>query len=170
MGFKLRSSGPFKMMGSSPAKQGTSYHKTEGQDENKIFDEENNHIGNYENDKAVYFSDGTKKTDRDKFNDAENQHEMLHDKTNKELKPLEFYPPHVQPEQPNFNLPSTSKSKKELFTSISKNLKTATSKIKTKKKTVTSKIKTKKKSPPTKWVQFIPMALSALGSMNKNKE
>jgi hypothetical protein len=141
MGFKLRSRGPFKMMGSSPAKQGTSYHKTEGQDENKIFDEENNHIGNYENDKADYFPDGTKKTDRDKFNDSENQHEMLHDKMNKELKPIEF-PAQTQPEQPIPQL----------------------------KKTVTSKIKTKKKSPPTKWVQFIPMALSALGSMNKNKE
>jgi hypothetical protein len=152
MGFKLRSRGPFKMMGSSPAKQGTSYHKTEGQDENKIFDEENNHIGNYENDKAVYFPDGTKKTDRDKFNDSENQHEMLHDK----LEPLEFYPPHVQPEQPTM-----STFKKELKPVEFPKLK----------KTVTSKIKTKKKSPPpTKWVQFIPMALSALGSMNKNKE
>ena len=30
--------------------------------------------------------------------------------------------------------------------------------------------KKKKKSSPGKWVQFIPMALSAMSSMKKNKE
>ena len=134
---------PFKMMGSSPLQS---------------------HDGTKSS--ATHFADGTPKSERDKFNDAETQREIskLRPKTGSGADSAEGQDQNKIFDNKGNHIGNWEGDKKVMHkTGVDK----AREEIKINN---LAREGNRKKKSPGKWAQFIPMALSALSSLSKKKE